>query len=200
MSGECGPGARCSCCCCGSRPRRLLALLRLGHRRCCPVAVAVAAAAVPLLLLLFALEGYVPVLHKLEARSGALVLLQPLRGRRHELRGAGGASARGRGESVTKARSRTWEVVTPSRAPQRGGERSFFSGPCEAVAASFVRRAAASGARGKGISQEAVSSVSGVQGGGSVAYVSRPLSALPIATLYKGSASIHCSLGMLLGP
>ena len=52
----------------------------------------------------------------------------------------------------------------------------------------------------KGISQEAVSSVSGVQGGGSVEYVSRPLSALPIATLYKGSASIHCSLGMLLGP
>ena len=92
---------------------------------------------------------------------------------------------------MTKARSRTWEVVTPSRAPQRGGERSFFSGPCEAVAASFVRRAAASGARGKGISQEAVSSVSGVQGGGSVEYVSRPLSALPIATLYKGSASIH---------
>ena len=43
----------------------------------------------------------------------------------------------------------------------------------------------------KGISQEAVSSVSGVQGGGSVEYVSRPLSALPIATLYKGSASIH---------
>ena len=36
-----------------------------------------------------------------------------------------------------------------------------------------------------------MSSVSGVQGGGSVAYVSRPLSALPIATLYKGSASIH---------
>ena len=73
---------------------------------------------------------------------------------------------------MNKARSRTWEIVTPSRAPQRGGARSSFSAPCEVVAASFVRQAAASGGQGKDISQEAVSSVSGMQGGGSVEYVS----------------------------
>ena len=74
--------------------------MRLGPRRCCPVAVAVASAAVPMLplLLLSTLKEYVPVLHELKAKSGALVLLQPLRGRRHELAGRVGLLPEGGGK------------------------------------------------------------------------------------------------------
>ena len=73
------------------------------------------------------------------ARGGALILLRPLRGRRRELRTAGGG--------LGSARKR--HLSGSSVECERGARRRVSE------------------------------------------YVSRPLSALPIATLYKGSASIH---------